>query len=161
MGKRLTASTEDYLEAIAALNEQGKKVTVTGISEALGVKKPSVTEALKRLVKAELVVHEKYGDIALTAEGARIGWEIYGRHKTLRLFFIDILDIDPETANQDACHVEHWLSPASMERMVMFLDFVINCPSGKPLLLEGLKYYFEHGERNEEIVARCQEKRES
>jgi DtxR family Mn-dependent transcriptional regulator len=150
MEDHLSASAEDYLEAIAALNEQGGKVTVTAISKQLGVTKPSVTEALKRLANAGLVTHEKYGEIALTSEGPRIGWTTYRRHKAIRRFLVEILGIDPEVADRDACQVEHWLSPVTMDRLMMFLEYVTDKPNREPLSLGGLHQYFEHGEPGEE-----------
>jgi len=63
-----TASMEDYLETIALLKEEGKPVTVTAISKAMGVKKPSVDWALTKLSVTGLVLHEKYGDVELTTE---------------------------------------------------------------------------------------------
>jgi Mn-dependent DtxR family transcriptional regulator len=63
---------EDYLEAIVMLKEQGEKATVTALSQSIGVKKPSVDWALKKLGDAGLIIHEKYGDVELTPEGASI-----------------------------------------------------------------------------------------
>jgi len=64
-----TASMEDYLETIALLKENGEIATVTAISKAMGVKKPSVDWALAKLSVTGLVLHEKYGDVELTADG--------------------------------------------------------------------------------------------
>ena len=77
--KETTASMEDYLEAIAMLNEEGKVARVTQISQTLGVKKPSVTSALKKLSDDGLVKHERYGYVALTPEGARIAMDVFRR----------------------------------------------------------------------------------
>jgi DtxR family Mn-dependent transcriptional regulator len=151
-----TASMEDYLEAVIILQEQGGKTTVTALSDFLNVKKPSVDWALKRLSDAGLVIHEKYGDVKLTAEGARIAQDVYHRHKTLRRFLIEILNVDPAVADGDACRTEHVLSRTSLERLAKFLDFVLNCPRGEPEWLKGLNYYFEHDKRDEELLAKCQ-----
>lgn len=153
---RRTASMEDYLEAIVMIAEEGKPINVTEISKVLGVKKPSVTAAMAKFAKAGLVVHERYGDVALTAEGAKVGQDVYRRHETLRHFLIDILNVAPETARKDACGMEHSLSRASLERLTKFLEFVLNCPRGKPEWLDGLNYYFEHGKRDAGLLARCQ-----
>jgi len=147
---------EDYLEAIVILTEEGYPVKVTEIGKALGVKKPSVTSALAKLSEAGLVQHEKYGDVALTAEGARIGQDVYQRHRTLRHFLVEILNVDPAVAEEDACRIEHVVSRTSMERLTEFLDFVLNCPRGEAEWLKGLNYYFEHGKRDEELLAKCQ-----
>lgn len=156
MSNQQTASMEDYLEAITILAEEGYPVKVTEISKALGVKKPSVTAALAKLSEAGLVQHEKYGDVVLTAEGARVGQDIYGRHRTLRHFLVEILNVDSAVAEADACRMEHVVSRTSLERLTKFLDFVLNCPRGEAEWLKGLNYYFEHGKRNEELLAKCQ-----
>jgi DtxR family Mn-dependent transcriptional regulator len=121
---------EDYLEAIVMLNEQGEKVTVTALSESIGVKKPSVDWALKKLSDGGLVIHERYGDVELTTEGARIGEEVYRRHKALFSFLTDILKVDRETAAKDACRMEHDLSWESINRLEKFINFVLDCHPG-------------------------------
>jgi DtxR family Mn-dependent transcriptional regulator len=151
-----TASMEDYLEAMFILVEQGKPVKVTEIGKALGVKKPSVTSALAKLSEAGLVQHEKYGDVVLTDEGKRIAQDVYWRHRTLRQFLVEILNVDPAVAEGDACRMEHVLSSTSLERLAKFIEFVLNCPRGEPEWLKGFNYYFERGERDEELLARCQ-----
>ena len=151
-----SASMEDYLEAIAILAEKTKPVKVTEISKALGVKKPSVTSALGKLSQQGLVEHKRYGHVQLTTEGERIAQDVFRRHEVLRHFLVEILNVDPEIAAEDACKMEHSLSPTSLERLAKFEEFVLNCPRGEPEWLKGFNYYFEHGERDEELLARCQ-----
>ena len=151
-----SASMEDYLEAIVILAEKSKPVKVTEIGKALGVKKPSVTSALGKLSQQGLVKHKRYGHIELTAEGERIAQDVFRRHEVLRHFLAEILNVDPEIAAEDACKMEHSLSPTSLERLAKFEEFVLNCPRGEPEWLKGFNYYFEHGERDEELLARCQ-----
>jgi DtxR family transcriptional regulator, Mn-dependent transcriptional regulator len=151
-----TASIEDYLETIASLKEEGKPVTVTAISKAMGVKKSSVNWALTKLSVTGLALHEKYGDVELTAEGAKIAGDVSQRHKILRRFLVDILNVDADTADNDACRMEHVLSRDSLSRMEKFLDFVLSCPRGDPEWLKGFNYYVEHGKRDTDSLARCQ-----
>ena len=151
-----SASMEDYLEAIAILAEKSKPVKVTEIGKALGVKKPSVTSALGKLSQQGLVEHKRYGHVQLTTEGERIAQDVFRRHEVLRHFLVEILNVDPEIAAEDACKMEHSLSPTSLERLAKFEEFVLNCPRGEPEWLKGFNYYFEHGERDEELLARCQ-----
>lgn len=154
-----TANMEDYLEAIALLGDGGKPVKVTAISRMLGVRKPSVTSALSKLSEAGLVVHQRYGDVELTPEGARIADDVYRRHMTLRSFLVNILNLAPKVAEEDACRLEHSLSSTSLERLEKFLEFVLGCPRGEPEWLKGFNYYLEHGERDKESLARCQRER--
>lgn len=154
-----TANMEDYLEAIALLGDNDKPVKVTAISKMLGVRKPSVTSALSKLSVAGLVVHQRYGDVELTPEGARVAEDVYRRHMTLRSFLVDILNLAPTVAEEDACRLEHSLSSTSLERLEKFLEFVLSCPRGNLEWLKGFSYYFEHGERDKESLARCHRER--
>ena len=150
-----TASREDYLEAIAKLSEEETSVRVTQISKMMGVKKPSVTAALHKLSEDGLVKHRRYGLVELTREGRMIAEEVMRRHEVLFRFLSEVLDIDPETAQEDACRMEHSLSPTSLERLAKFVEFVMTCPKGEPVWHKGFKYYFEHGERDQELVTKC------
>jgi DtxR family Mn-dependent transcriptional regulator len=152
-----TASMEDYLEAIVILEEQGKLAKVTEIGKALGVKKPSVTSALAKLSEAGLVQHKKYGDVVLTAEGERIAHGVYQRHRTLRHFLVEILNVDPVLADEDACRVEHVLSRESLERLAKFVEYALNRPQGKPKWLKGFNYYFQHSEGDGELMGGVRE----
>jgi DtxR family Mn-dependent transcriptional regulator len=141
-----TASMEDYLEAIAKLGEGRKVVRVKQISEMMGVKMPSVTYALKKLSERKLVEHERYGHIKLTAEGDRVARDVIGRHEALTHFFAQALGINQETAEEDACKIEHVISPLSMDRLAKFVDFIEACPLGGTNFPSRYEYYLEHGE---------------
>ena len=153
--RQQSPSMEDYLESISMLAQEGKAVRVTQLSKALGVKKPSVTSALKKLSKEELVEHERYGYVKLTDAGQKIAEDVFHRHETLRHFLGEILGVDPEIASEDACKMEHTVSPSTLERLAKFVDFVLNRPRGKPEWLKGFNYYFEHGDLPSEYMARC------
>jgi DtxR family Mn-dependent transcriptional regulator len=152
---RHSSSIEDYLEAIMLLADGEEKVTVTRISQAMGVKKPSVTSAVTRLVENGLAKHEKYGEIHLTGQGRKIARDVYKRHQALKRFLIDILAVKEEVASEDACRMEHYLSSMSLERLDKFIEYVMECPQGKPLWLKGFNYYLVHGKRNPEYMAVC------
>ena len=156
MDKQQSPSMEDYLERIAMLAEERGVVSVTKLSKALEVKKPSVTAALKKLSERGLVDHERYGYVELTAEGKRIAQDVFHRHEALRKFLTEILGVEPETAWNDACKMEHFVSPATSERLTKFVEFVLTCPRGRPEWLKVFDYYFKHGDRREDYLARCQ-----
>ena len=153
-----TTSREDYLKTIALLGKESKPVRATEIARMLKVKAPSVTEALARLSEAGLVKHQKYGNVELTAEGARIARDINRRHEVLRRFLTEILNVHPAIAEQDACGMEHALSTISLDRMARFVEFMSNCPLGAPECLKGFNYYFEYGKRDQLILNSCREK---
>jgi DtxR family Mn-dependent transcriptional regulator len=154
-----TASMEDYLEAIAMLGEGKKVVKVKQISEMLGVKMPSVTSALKKLSEQELVEHERYGHIKLTPEGDKVAHDVICRHEALTRFFAQALGINQETAEEDACKIEHVISPLSMERLAKFVEFIEACPLGGANFPSRYEYYLEHGELPQECSNRSVKKR--
>ncbi len=141
-----TASMEDYLEAIAKLGSARKVARVKQISEVLGVRMPSVTSALKKLSEQELVEHEKYGHIKLTPQGDKVARDVISRHEALTRFFAQALGINQETAEEDACKIEHVISPLSMERLTKFVEFIGACPLGGANFPSRYEYYLEHGE---------------
>ena len=153
--KEHTASMEDYLETIAMLARKGKVVRVTQISNSMGVTKPSVTFALKKLSDEGLVRHEKYGYVELTPAGKKVAEDVFRRHEALRHFMVEILGIDPDVATEDACKMEHFLSQPSLQRLAKFVEFVSTCPAGEPMWLQGFNHFFEHGERDPDMLTRC------
>jgi DtxR family Mn-dependent transcriptional regulator len=154
-----TASMEDYLEAIAKLGEGRKVVKVKQLSQMLGVKMPSVSSALKKLSEQELVEHERYGHIKLTREGDRIARDVIGRHEALTRFFAQALGINRETAEEDACKIEHVISPLSMDRLAKFVEFMRACPLGGTNFPSRYEYYLEHGNLPQDCLKRRVKKR--
>ena len=150
MGREQSASMEDYLETVAMLMNEGKVVRVKQIGQAMGVKMPSVTAALKRLSEEGLVKHERYGYVELTSKGGKAAKEIFHRHEVLRRFLTEVLSIDAEIAQEDACRMEHAISPVTLGRLAKFMEFVEACPKDEPTWLANYSYYLEHGELREE-----------
>ena len=122
---------EEYLETIYKLSERGS-VRPTPIAEALGVSGPTVTATLKRLESRGLVTRSD-GDVVLTAEGRTLAIDIIRRHRVAERFLVDILGLSWEDAHEDACRLEHALSPRVMERLEEFLDNPEVCPHGHPI----------------------------
>jgi len=121
---------EDYLEAIFDLDQDKKFVRVRDIAKKMAVKMPSVTSMLKTLNERHLVNYEKYEYVELTAQGADIGREIRQRHEIIRKFLTEILKIDFKTADEDACRMEHALSPVTLESLADFMEFIQTCHLG-------------------------------
>ena len=130
--RRYSANMEDYLEAIRTLSSAGTNVTVTQLSDALNVSKPSVTAAMAKLAGEGLVEHEKYGAVDLTARGKVIAEDVCHRHETLKVFLTEILGVSPGTAEEDACKLEHHLSHDSSMRLTRFIAYVLNDARGRP-----------------------------
>ena len=109
-------SAEDYLEAILVLS--GKKPVVRGvdIAEELGYKKSSVSVAMKHLRENGHITVTPEGYIYLTDSGQEIAEMIYERHQLLSSWLI-YMGVDEETALNDACRLEHDLSPLSFKKL--------------------------------------------
>ena len=121
MTKEITPTMQDYLEAIGQLGSEEQVVRVKNIARQMNVKMPSVTEALKTLARDGLIRHEKYGYVELTQKGENIAEEIYSRHQTLFKFLNEILRIDPRTADEDACRMEHTISSTALKKLIEFI----------------------------------------
>jgi Mn-dependent DtxR family transcriptional regulator len=106
---KILKASEDYLEAMLMLQEKQGFIRSIDIAEELGVTKPSVTYATKRLRENGYITMDKDGLITLTDSGMEIASRIYERHKVLTEFFVE-LGVDEKTAREDACKVEHDVS---------------------------------------------------
>ncbi|MFA5570053.1 MAG: metal-dependent transcriptional regulator [Sphaerochaetaceae bacterium] len=115
-------SGEDYLETVLKLSLEDPKVRLTDVANHLGVSKPSASRAMKNLQALGYIDQESYGAIELTAKGYIRASQIYKRHKTLRTFLEKVLGIDSETAEADACRMEHILSNHTMEKLSEFVE---------------------------------------
>ncbi|MBQ4383572.1 MAG: metal-dependent transcriptional regulator [Firmicutes bacterium] len=105
----LAESGEDYLEAMLMMQEKHGFIRSIDVAEQLHVTKPSVSYATKRLREAGYITMDSDSLITLTDAGMEVANRIYTRHKMLTDFFVR-LGVDPQTAREDACKVEHDLS---------------------------------------------------
>ena len=110
-------SAEDYLEAILMLKERNGAVRSIDIAAELEFTKASVSIAMKKLRENGYIQMDKDGFITLTDAGMQIASQIYGRHRYLTEFFVQ-LGVDPQVAAADACRVEHDLSEETFEKLV-------------------------------------------
>ncbi len=122
----ISASLEDYLEAIFILHQQSKSVRTTDIADFLDVSKPSVNRAVGTLKDAGLLKHESYGEITLTKSGKNRAEAVLHRHNLLKNFLNINLGVDIETAEKDACRMEHVMSNESIEKLSHFLESLNN-----------------------------------
>ncbi|HID61995.1 MAG TPA: metal-dependent transcriptional regulator [Anaerolineae bacterium] len=153
----LSQSNEDYLEAILILSLKRGVVRVKDLAARLGVKAPSVVAAMKRLAQEGLVRHEHYGYVELTGRGLQLAQKIHARHKVLFRFLHVFLGVDEETAERDACQIEHSVSPETMERIVRFLEFIEACPSQEPRWLTAFRHFVATGTLPEDCLKMAEE----
>lgn len=131
----LTESLEDYLEIIFRLLMRGKVARVRDIAREKGVKTSSVISALQRLVKEGLVEYQVREFVDLTENGRELAFRLHQRHIFLKRFLVELLQVDEETAEKDACSMEHAISVATLDRIAALSEFLTYCPkAGKDLI---------------------------
>lgn len=125
----LTKSSEDYLEAIYELSTINNNVKSVDIANKLDVTKASVNKALSTLRSAGLIEQEKYGRVTLTEEGAEYGESILQRHHMLKRFLVELLQVDEEQAEYEACEMEHAISLDTAHKWVKYMKHCLECRS--------------------------------
>ena len=109
-------SAEDYLETILFLRERNGFVRSIDIANELGFSKPSVSVAMKKLRESGYIEIGEGGEVLLLPKGEEIAQRMGERHRLLTRFFITI-GVNPETAEDDACKIEHDLSSETFEKL--------------------------------------------
>ena len=113
-------SGEGYLEAILRLSAKKQDVHAVEVARELGVSKPAVTKALRILVQKGYV-EIAANHIRLTESGRAYASSVYEKHRLITRFFIK-LGVDAETAEADACRMEHLVSPAAYAAIKRFTE---------------------------------------
>lgn len=124
-GHKLTSSNEDYLETILELCGTCNKIRSVDIADHLHVSKASVNKAMGILREVGLIEQEHYGLICLTETGRQRASEVLQRHVMIKRFLIEILGIDEDTAEQDACRMEHVISESTRDHWFTYLRGVL------------------------------------
>mgnify|MGYP002570138362 FL=1 len=112
----LTSSMEDYLEAVFMLQKRNGYARCTDVAEHLGVKKPSVSRAVKELSKMGYLMKEADGTLSLTEQGRKIAERIYEKHQFFTQQLIEA-GVSPDIASRDACKLEHVISETSFKKL--------------------------------------------
>ena len=113
---KIYESGEDYLEMILMLQKEKGYARSIDVAAALGVTKPSVSVAMKKLRESGLITVDDDGFISLTAEGLSIADRMYERHKLLS-DWLAYLGVPRDIAVEDACRIEHVISQESFEKI--------------------------------------------
>jgi len=155
----LTASLEDYLEAILNIVDEKQAVRAKDISGRLNVSNSSVTGALRSLAEKEFINYAPYDVITLTEKGKDLGQQLVRRHQALRNFFVKVLGIDEAQAEDAACRMEHAVTPEIFERFIRFAEHVDSCPLWASSWTKSKGQHCEYGIRPDqpEAAARCEE----
>ena len=113
---KIQESAENYLETILILHNRKGYVRSTDIATELGFSKPSVSVAMKNLRTNEYIVMDENGFISLTDKGMAIASSVYEKHTVLSRWLVS-LGVDPKTAAEDACRMEHVISQDSFTKL--------------------------------------------
>ena len=119
--ERLNRAGEDYLKAILLLQRRNGSVRSLDIVRLLGVSKPSVSVAVKLLREGGFLSMDEDKHIQLTDIGRETAEAVFEKHRVL-LDCLIALGVDPDTADKDACRMEHIVSPETIDRMSAFVN---------------------------------------
>lgn len=121
--EKISMSHEDYLEAIIILGGTDEQsVRSVDVAKQMEVSKASVNKAIGLLKEKGFVDQPYYGDITLTEAGYKYGMSVYKRHRYLTAFLSKCLGIPDDTAEEEACLMEHAISDASFDKWVSYIE---------------------------------------
>lgn len=120
---------EDYLEAILTLVLRNRVARVRDIAKELRVGMPSVTAALKTLAGRKLVNYDPYQFVTLTDQGQELAQQVSRRHSDIRDFLVNVLGLDEQAAQANACRIEHAADESVLQRMRLLADFMTQRPA--------------------------------
>ena len=116
----LQESGEMYLETIHILSQRGKSVRAVDVAEYMGFSKPSVSRAVGLLRAGGFLELDESGCLVLTDEGKHVAGRTYERHLFFTEFFTS-LGVSRETAEDDACKIEHDISDETFQAMKRYI----------------------------------------
>ena len=129
----LSASIEDYIKAIYALESEQERATTKLIAQRLGVRMASVTGMIKHLAAEGYVKYVPYRGVQLTEKGRHIALDMIRRHRLIELFLCKALGLSWDEVDSDAEILEHAVSDRLVERMHEFLGRPEFDPHGSPI----------------------------
>jgi DtxR family Mn-dependent transcriptional regulator len=139
-----------YLKALHQLSTTSPVGRVRDLARELGVTPGTISTGLNRLQELGLIDREHYGGALLTPAGSAIARCVVRRFETLKAVLIEIFGVDPEDAEDDACMMEHAVSPVTMNRMTALLE---RLRAGESFDLQSLK---DHHAGAEDACADCE-----
>lgn len=123
---KLTSSQEEYLKTIYILEKNNSKVRVTDIADKLQITKPSVNKAINLLRDMGVINYQAYGDITLTKEGENYAIEIIKKQDILKMFLVEILDVDKNQAQEEAKAMRYAISEQTAKKINKYITQVMN-----------------------------------
>lgn len=131
---------QNYVKVIWGLQEwTDAPISPTKVSEAVGVRLSTVSDALRKLADGELVHHERYGSVTLTDLGREYAVAMIRRHRLLETFLVQVLGYEWDEVHEEADRLEHAVSDELITRIDRTLGFPTRDPHGDPIpTAEGL-----------------------
>ncbi len=154
---QLSESLEDYLEAILELERTQKVARVKDIADRLGVLRGSVSTAIKKLADLGLIHYEPYSFITLTSSGSKVANLISRRHQILLRFLRDVLKLDSDQAERNACRMEHAMDDSTVDRLVQFIEYISICPRTGEDWVDSFEEFLSESEKTREDCLKCLE----
>lgn len=155
MTGELSSSLEDYLETILELQTSHKVARVKDIADRMGVLRGTVTGALKSLAGKKLINYEPYSFITLTSKGASIAREVNRRHLAIRNFLENVLLLDPDKAEENACRMEHAMDKKAIDRLVQFIEYIEQCPRAGEDWIQNFTSFYTNNRISEANCPEC------
>jgi DtxR family transcriptional regulator, Mn-dependent transcriptional regulator len=154
----LSDSLENYLEVILDLEATHKVARAKEIADRLDIQRGSVTGGLKALSDKGYINYQPYSFITLTAKGNKVAKDITRRHGVIKDFLLKVLQIDPETAEDTACKMEHAIDAGTIERLVCFIEYIFTCPRAGEAWIQSFLNYCATDKLDKANCALCIEK---
>ncbi len=158
--KELSASLEDYLESVFLISQSQPSVHANQIAEYLKVAKSSVSWALNQLSDKGLINYKPYETITLTEKGEKIARRVAGRHEKIKTFLKEVLSVEEDMAEANACRMEHIVDKEVLERMNRFVEFLDKCPRAGRQWMKGFGLFCDQGKKHDnccECLEQCRE----
>jgi DtxR family Mn-dependent transcriptional regulator len=129
----VSSQAEEYLEAIYRLEQKGGFARTMELAKNLNVVPGSVTNTIENLKRKGLVTHRPYKGVKLTENGRKIASSVLRRHRLAERLLTDILHLDWSEVHDQACKLEHALSPEILKPLEKALGHPKRCPHGNPI----------------------------
>lgn len=130
----MTTSTDEYLEALYTLTQDGKKASNSEISKRLNIAPASVTEMLRKLADNGYINYSRYQGATLTKKGYQMAQRMTRKHRLLERFLHDILKVGNDRVHKEACQMEHALSDETERALCQTLKAPDRCPDDSKVI---------------------------
>ncbi len=129
----ISQAAEDYLKAIFKLQHDSAAVSTNEIAAAMNVTPASATNMVKRLAKMDLLAHQSYRGVTLTAAGEKVALEVIRHHRLLELYLREVMGYDWAALHDEAEQLEHHISEDFEDRIDALLGHPTRDPHGDPI----------------------------